>query len=242
MVSMRRSRLFTVFAGTLMAAFLLPAVALASEPPTPTPLPTFALHCALVIPAGHPNRERVACHWAAASGVQVRAYRLWRVVDPGLGRGRHLVARVTPDQPLRAVDHNILPGHRYSYRVVAIGTDGKRVALSNVESIRVGRPAQKLAMACAYLIGDARQGVTCHWSASVRRGAVRYVVTRAVNGGAREIIHRSGIHARRGLFDTDVAAGQTIRYRVFALTANGRVVGIGADSIVVPTIVTPLAS
>ena len=29
---MRRSRLFTVFAGTLMAAFLLPAVALASEP------------------------------------------------------------------------------------------------------------------------------------------------------------------------------------------------------------------
>ena len=239
---MRRSRLFTVFAGTLIAAFLLPAVALASEPPAPAPLPTFSLHCALVIPAGHPNRERVACRWAAATGVQVRAYRLWRVVDPGLGRGRHLVARVAADQPLRAVDHRILQGHRYSYRVIAIGTDGKRVAESNIQSIRVGRPAAKLAMSCAYLIGDAKQGVTCHWSKSVHRGAVRYVVTRSVDGGAREVIHRSGKHARRAFLDTDVAAGQSIQYRVFALTRNGRVVGIGTDTIVVPTIVTPLAS
>ena len=86
--------------------------------------------------------------------------------------------------------------------MVAIGTDGKRVAESNVESIRVGRPAQKLAMNCVFLIDDARQGVTCHWSASVRRGAVRYVVTRAVDGGAREVIHRSGEHARRGRSST----------------------------------------
>ena len=241
---MHRSRLFTVFAGALMAAFLLPAVALASEPPTPTPtpLPSFALRCALVIPAGHPNRERVACHWAAATGVEVKAYRLWRIVDAPLGRPRHLIARVKPDKPLNHVDHHIVAGHRYSYRVIAIGADGKRVAASNVQSLRVGRPAQKLGLHCAYLIGDAKQGVTCHWSKSVHRGAVRYVVARSVDGGAREIIHRSGKHARRAVFDTDVTAGQTIRYKVVALTANGRVVGVGMDTIVVPTIVTPSAS
>ena len=133
---MRRSRLFTLLGGTLLAAFLLPVGRAGREPATTTTpaAPTIKLHCALVIPAGHPNRERVGCRWAAVTGVDVRAYRVWQTVDAGLGRPRHLVARVTPDKPLRVVDPNIRRGHTYSYRVVAIGTDGKRVGVSNVES------------------------------------------------------------------------------------------------------------
>ena len=241
---MHRSRLFTVFAGSLVAAFMLPAVAFASEPPTPTPapLPSINLHCARVIPAGHPNRDRVVCHWTALDGVEVRAYRLWKIVDAPVAKARHIIARVPADKPLRHVDWRIFDGHKYSYRVVAIGKDGARVGISNVESFRIGRPAQKLNMNCAYLIGDSKQGVTCHWSKSMHRGAVRYVVARSVDGGAREVIHRSGKHARRGFLDTDVTAGQTIRYKVVALTANGRVVGVGLDTIVVPTIVPAAAS
>ena len=38
----------------------------------------------------------------------------------------------------------------------------------------------------------------------------------------------------------DVAAGQSIRYKVFALAADGRIVGVSrADTVLVPTLATP---
>ena len=119
---MHRSRMVTLLGGALLAAFLLPSVALASAPAATTVTPTapnITLHCARVIPAGHPARDRFVCRWTAVTGVAVRAYRLYRFVDAPLGRPRQLVARVTPDKPLRAVDWRISDGHRYSYKVVA---------------------------------------------------------------------------------------------------------------------------
>ena len=108
---MRRSRLVTLLGGTLLAAFLLPSVALGGAPASGTAAdPNIKLGCALVIPAGHPNRERVACRWSAVTGVDVRAYRVWRIVDPGLGRGRHLIARVTPDEHQRRSRTEFVPG------------------------------------------------------------------------------------------------------------------------------------
>ena len=174
-IQMRRSRLFTLLGGTPLAALLLPSLAVAAEPTTTTTpvAPTIKLHCALVIPAGHPDRERVGCGWSAVTGVDVRAYRVWKTVDAGLGRPRHLLARVTPDKPLRVVDPNIRRGHTYTYRVVAIGTDGKRVGVSNAEWLRVGFPAAKVALNCAYVIDAARQGVACHWAKADRPGAAR---------------------------------------------------------------------
>jgi hypothetical protein len=249
MVSMRRSRLVTLLGGTLLAAFLLPSVALAGAPAgataaavTPTP-PNITLRCARVIPAARPAHDRVVCHWSALTGVTVRAYRLYRFVDAPLGRPRQLVARVTPDKPLRAVDWNISDGHRYSYRVVAIGTDGSRVGHSNLVSLRVGRPAQALGLHCVFVVDGATQGVACHWNAATNRpGVVKYVLYRSVDGGARQWLYRTGKHGARHFLDTKVTAGQTIRYKVIAVTADGRVVGIGRDSIVIPTVVTPAAS
>jgi hypothetical protein len=246
---MHRSRLVTLFGGTLLAALLLPSVALAGAPAgvtaatvTPT-APNITLRCARVIPAAHPAHDRVVCRWTAVTGVAVRAYRLYRFVDAPLGRPRQLVARVTPDQPLRGVDWNISDGHRYSYRVVAIGTDGSRVGHSNLVSLRVGRPAQALAMNCVFLVDGTTQGVACHWNAATNRpGVVKYVLYRSVDGGARQWLYRTGAHGRRSFLDTHVTAGQTIRYKVIAVTADGRVVGIGRDSIVVPTVVNPTAS
>ena len=64
---MRRSRLLTLLGGSLLAAFLLPSLAVAATPAatTPTADPTIRLRCALVIPAGSPARERVGCGWTA---------------------------------------------------------------------------------------------------------------------------------------------------------------------------------
>ncbi len=239
---MRRSRLFTLLGGSLLAALLLPSLAVAAEPTTTTTpvAPNIRLHCALVIPAGHPARERVGCGWSAVTGVEVRAYRVWKTVDAGLGRPRHLLARVTPDQPLRVVDPNIRRGHTYTYRVVAIGTDGKRVGVSNAEWLRVGFPAAKIALNCAYVIDAARQGVACHWAKADRPGAARFVLVRSIDGGPRERIYRTAADGRRSFFDTDVVAGQSIRYKVFALAGDGRIVGVSrVDTVLVPTIATP---
>jgi hypothetical protein len=243
---MRRSRLLTLLGGTLLAAFLLPSAALAGTPAgvTSDPAPAaITLRCALVIPAAHPARERIACRWSAVTGVDVRAYRVWKTVDAPLGRPRQLVARVAPDQPLRFVDHDVSRGHTYSYRVVAIGTDGSRVGISNVASLRVGWSVEKLSLRCAYVIDTTRQGAACRWSKADRPAAARYVLVRSVDGGPRERIYRTGADGRRSFFDTDVAPGQTIRYKVFALARDGRIVGVGGPEIVVvPTIASSLAA
>jgi hypothetical protein len=240
---MRRTRLVTLLGGTLLAALLLPSVALAGAPASHTAAdPTIKLGCALVIPAGLPNRERVACRWSALEGVEVRAYRLWRIVDPGLGHPRQLVARVTPDEKLHAVDTHIRRGHTYAYRVVAVGPDGARVGISNLVTVRVGWRVEKLGLSCAYVIDTDRQGVACHWAKADRPGAARFVLVRSVDGGPRERIYRTGADGRRSYFDTDVAAGQSIRYKVFAIARDGRVVGVGGpDVVVVPTITASAA-
>ena len=178
------------------------------------------------------------CRWRRRVGVDVRAYRLWRIVDAPLGRPRHLIATVTPDEPLRHVDRDILPGHTYSYRVIAIGTDGHGVRDQRVVSSASAVRRRSSPCGCAYVIDGATQGVACHWSGRrVRRGAVRPL--RSVDGGARESDLPDAHGGRRSFLDTDVKAGQTIRYKVVALAADGRVVGIGGpDRIVVPTVVT----
>jgi hypothetical protein len=238
---MRRSRLLTLLGGSLLAALLVPSAALAATPAatTQTADPTIRLRCALVIPAGSPGRERVGCGWTALTGVDVRAYRVWKTVDAGLGRPRHLIARVTPDEPLRIVDHHIRRGHTYTYRVVAIGTDGSRVGFSNAEWLRVGWRAERIGLNCAFVIDAARQGVACRWAKADRPGAARFVLVRSVDGGPREPIYRTADDGRRSYFDTDVAAGQSIRYKVFALAVDGRIVGVSrADTVLVPTLAT----
>ncbi len=225
-------------------ALLLPQAALAAAPTgstvTPATAPTIRLACALVIPAAHPRHERIVCHWSALTGVDVRAYRVWRIVDPGLGRPRELVATVTPGEPLRSVDRDISRGHTYAYRVAAIGGDGSRVGVSNLVSVRVGWHPEHLALGCAYVIDATRQGALCHWSKADRPAAARFVLVRSVDNGPRQRIYRTGIDGRRSYFDTDLKAGQTVRYRVFALARDGRVVGVSdPDVVVVPTIVVP---
>jgi hypothetical protein len=250
---MRRSRLATLLGGVLMAGFLVPSAALAAAAPAtgapPAPVaaaqPAAAttaikLGCSAVIPVPRTAHREIDCHWSALSSTGVSAYQLWRWVD---GRPRRLIATVTPDQPLSHADTRVSAGHRYGYRVVAVGSNGSRLGVSNLVAIRLGRAAQRLAFKCVFVVDGQQQGVACHWSRTTRAAAVRYVLYRSVDGAARQAIYRSRINGRRSFFDTKVSAGQTIRYAVVARTLAGRIVAVGGPrAIAIPVVTAPSAA
>jgi hypothetical protein len=244
---MRRSIVARLAAGAVLASVLVPSAVLAAPTPTGTAggstgpalatTPAIKLGCAVVIPVPRTAHPAIVCRWSAPEGVAVRAYRLWRVVD---ARPRELIATVAAGDPRRHADKDIAPGHDYTYRVVALGADGLRVAVSNRVTIHLARFPQVLRFNCFYLVDGLVDGVTCRWSATTRPAAVRYVLFRSVDGAAREAIYRTGIDGRRSFLDTDVAAGQKIRYAVVALSATGRVVAVGGpDAMLIPTFVSP---
>jgi hypothetical protein len=237
---MRRSRLGSILGGLLLAALLAPTGAMAAGAhgtavATADPvIPTIRLDCRLVTSVLTDARRANVCRWSALEGADVAVYRLWRVVDD---RPRDLIAALGSEQELRFADRNIARGHRYTYRVVAVGADGARLGISNRVVVHVGRPAEDLRFNCAFVIDGDRSGARCAWGESHRAAAVRYVLYRSVDGAAREKIYRTGLNGRRIFLDTDVAAGQTIRYAVVALSASGRVVGIGGpDQVIVPAL------
>ena len=228
---MRRSRLVALVAGLVLTLLVLPSATLAATPTTTTP--AINLACALVIPAPSSVQPRIVCRWSAFDG-PVQVYRVSRRVDMGPA---HLIAAVTPGQELRHADPNIRAGHTYSYRVTAVANDGSRLGASALVSVHVGRVPEALGFNCFFLIDDAVQGAECHWSASTRPGAVRYALYRSVDGGARELIYRTGLNGRRSFLDVNVKAGQTVRYAVVVLAADGRIVGIGGpDTVKIPEV------
>jgi hypothetical protein len=120
---------------------------------------------------------------------------------------------------------------------VAVGEDGTRLGISNLVAVRIGRPAEALRFNCAFVIDGDSRGVACRWGEASRPAAVRYVLYRSVDGAAREAIYRVGLNGRRAFLDTEIVAGQTIRYAVVALAADGRVVGIGGpDAVTIPAV------
>ena len=231
---MRPRRLSIILAAALLVGLVLPTTALAA-PTTTSDLAVIKLGCALVVPNPlspiAPNRA-IVCRWTAPDGVTVKTYRLWRSVDAGQ---RHLLAAIPGDGTLRFADRNIRTGHAYHYLVAGIGADGTRVAKSALISVRVPRAPQPLAFNCVVVIDGADTSARCHWSDTTRPGAVRYILWRSVDGGAREAIYRVGEDGRRSFIDHDVKPGQTIRYAVVAINANHRIVAFGGpDRVVIP--------
>jgi len=239
---MRASRLVTLFAAAAIVLLLLPSATLAATSTTSV-APNIKLGCAVVIPVPASAHPRIVCHWTGLDTVPVRAYRLWRSVD---GKPRVLIAIVQPGQPLRHADPNVSAGHVYRYFVAAIGPSGDRVGFSNVVTVRLARFPEVLRFNCFFMVDGvdgAIQGVRCQWSAATRPTAVRYVLYRSVNGGARQAIYRTPLAGPRSFLDTDVKAGQTIRYAVVALDANGRIVGVGGpDAVKIPEVIFTAAA
>jgi hypothetical protein len=252
---MRRSRLVQVIGGTLMAAaLLLPSSALAASAPTAdagaaapaaTTVAAFKLECKLVYqnPLGPAAARRVnICTWNDPAGVSVKTYRLWRVVDAPNKSSRRMLVAVAAAEPHRYVDAAIRSGHRYTYYATGIGEDGKRVALSNRVTIKIGRSVEKIRMACALTTVSDASAVACHWGKATRATASRYVLIRSVDGAARERLYNVWLRGKRSFVDTDVKPAQTIRYAVLVLSSGGRVVGRGGPVAVTIPVPTPAPS
>jgi len=231
---MRRPRLARLVGAVLLAAVLLPQTAMAASAPATTTVtpPQIKLACSLVVPnpldPSAPNRA-IVCKWAAPASIVVSNYRVWRTVDKSTTRV--LIATVAPTDPLRHADRNIRTGHTYHYFVAAVNGTGTRVARSNWASVYVHRAPETLAFNCVVVIDGAKDWTTCHWSATSRAAAVRYVLYRSVDGAARQAVYRVGIHGARTFSDRDVKAGQKIRYAVVAYDKLGHVVAYGSPDV-----------
>ena len=241
---MRRSRLLTLLGGTAPGRAAAPV---ARRRPRgrrrPTPVaPTIKLHCALVIPAGHPARERVGCGWSARHGR--RRPRLPPVED----RRRRAGPAAPPPRPRHARTSRSASSTPTSGAATRTPTGswrsaptGSALASATPSGSASAVPAAKLALNCAYVIDAARQGVACHWAKADRpaRGTLRAV--RSVDGGAprADLPHRRPTAAGRSSTRTSRPASRSAT-RCSPSTADGRVVGVSrADTVLVPTIATP---
>jgi hypothetical protein len=195
---------------------------------TDRPLRTMRLGCTRFV--SDATGLAVGCRWSAVDVDTLRGYQLWRVVDaPGT---RRLIATVPAGEPLRFVDRNVSRGHRYTYVVLALAIDGSRLGRGGPVVVPIPAPDDALRMACELArIGDVR-GVACKWSATDHPAAVRYVLYRSVDGGAREAIYRAGLDGRRSFLDRAVRRGQSIRYSVVVFDTAGHVVGRGGPVVV----------
>lgn len=228
---MRRSRLATLLAGILMAAFLVPAATSAAT------LPNIPTTCALTVAAPFETKAAIVCRWTAPAGVTPAAYRVWRIVDGG---ARVAVGAVKADATLRFADKSIVPGHLYTYRIVAVDASKVRVAQGPLVSVRYARAPQALTLTCESSTVDAVAGIACKWNASTRTATTRYVLFRSVDGAARTAVYRVGVTGTRAYFDSGVTAGQVVRYGVVAFAADGRIMGVGISGpITVPVPVAP---
>ena len=195
---------------------------------TDRPLRTMRLGCTRFV--SDATGLAVGCRWSAVDVDPLRGYQLWRVVDaPGT---RRLIATVPAGEPLRFVDRDVSRGHRYTYVVLALATDGSTLGRGGPVVVRIPAPDDVLRMGCELArIGDVR-GVACKWSETDHPAAVRYVLYRSVDGGAREAIYRAGLDGRRSFLDREVKRGQSIRYSVVVFDKAGHVVGRGGPVVV----------
>ena len=254
---MRRKLLAPVIGALVLLGSMLPATALGvtagQSPVVDTAsvdhlLPRIRLGCVLIQPDATPTTDSVVpdvapaitCRWSAVDSPRVFVYQLWRIRDAADGGSRRLIARVRPGDALRYRDVRVKAGHTYTYKVVARAASGRKIAASRLVTVRIPRPDEVLRMACApATVGD-RQGVVCKWSEATHPRAARYVLWRSVDGGAREKVFRTGLDGRRWHFDTDVEAGQTIRYAVVVKSRAGHRVGLGGPVVVeIPGVEAP---
>ena len=165
----------------------------------------------------------VVCEWSTVD--RARAYRLWRVADPGTGDARTVIAVVEAGAPPRHVDETVEPGHRYVYAVEAVSADGSSLGLSEPVLVEVGPRDHRLRMACELTTTDAGRGIGCRWSEADVPGAAGWLLWRSVDGGERGVIARIGLDERPGYLDREVAAGHSYRYVLQLVNAEGSPIG-----------------
>jgi hypothetical protein len=174
--------------------------------------------------------EGIGCDWSPVDHPRAAGYRLWRAVDvPDPEHHRAVVFRTGDLAHTRFLDTEVRPGHTFHYAVEVVGHGGGSLAWSN--TVRVELPperAQDLALRCEGVrrTEDHPAGIACGWDASVHPAFAGYRLVRS-DGDERIVVFRTGDRAVTRYLDIEVRPGATYLYAVEAVTADGRVVGVG---------------
>lgn len=224
---MRRLTVLTASAVMAMVAITPSSTASASE------VEALRLDCQ---PQTTDSGPAVRCAWSeprtpAAAGVKL--YRL----DPAVDDQRQVVYRSADLSQTRFTDTHVRAGHRYVYAVVAFTSDGRVVARSRAEWVRVPKAPDMEVLRLQCEVGPAGAAVGCEWSRPETRDAAVVTLWRSIDGGEREIVERfrpSGPSAYR---DRVPAAAQHIVYAVIATDRAGDVVARSrAEAVRIPGI------
>jgi hypothetical protein len=201
---------------------------------TPASIDT-RLACKIVRDTDLPDRRAgIACAWTGVHHPKAAGYRLWRAVDvPDPEHHRTVIFRTRDLDHTRHLDTEIRPGHTFHYAVQVVGTDGGTLAWSNtvrvvvpplpdrVEALRLGCEGVR---ADTDLPGVHRPGIACRWSPSTRPAFAFYRLIRG-DGEERVVVFRTDDRRGTHHLDIEVEPGQSYRYVIEAVAADGHVVG-----------------
>jgi len=163
----------------------------------------------------------VRCDWSAPT-TRAETVKLFRL-DPAVDDHRRVVYSSEHVGETGFTDTHVRSGHRYAYAVVALNEQGRVVARSRAEWVRVPSDAiEVLRLHCA--LGSAQEAIGCEWSQPQSRDAYVVSLWRSVDGGPRQLVARfrpSGPNAYR---DAVPAHASRVTYSVIATTETDEVV------------------
>lgn len=185
----------------------------------------------------------VGCRWRLGDTLvrpqhEIVKWQLWSIqLKPTQGH-RNLVAELRPEQTAYRDDEVEAPA-AYLYAVLGLDARGEIVARSRPDlAVVAARPEREvLRLACRARIVDVapslstdrvaidapgRPVVGCEWSPTRHPRAVGYHLYRSADGGAREVVARTGLD-RTSAVDDSVGFGHRYAYVVAAVDADGTI-------------------
>lgn len=220
-------------AGAIALTALVPTTVSAGDRATDHHLEALRLECAARVTDAGPA---VRCEWSEPTAPSAVAVKLFRL-DLAFDDHRRVVYRSGELGITGFTDTEVRTGHRYAYAVVAYGEDGRVVARSRAEWVRVpsAHDVEVLRLHCS--LGPAREAVGCEWSRPESQDAYVVSLWRSVDGGQRELVERfrpSGPNAYRDPVPGDAT---TITYAVIVAGEDGSIVARSRlESVRIPTI------
>jgi hypothetical protein len=224
---MRRLTVLTASAVMAMVAITPSSAASASE------VEALRLDCRAQTTDSEPV---VRCAWSEPRTSAATGVKLFRL-DPAVDDQRQVVYRSGDLSQTGFTDTHVRAGHRYVYAVVAFNSDGRVVARSRAEWVRVPTTPDVEVLRLQCELGPARAAIGCEWSRPETRDAAVVTLWRSVDGGEREIVERFRPSGPTAYRDRVPAAAERIVYAVIATDRAGDIVARSrAEAVRIPEI------
>jgi hypothetical protein len=173
----------------------------------------------------------VRCEWSEPTSPAAAAVKLFRL-DPAVDDHRRVVYRSGNLAQTEFTDTSVRTGHRYAYAVVAVNADGRLVARSRTEWVRVPAASDVEVLRLHCELGDAADVVGCEWSRPTEPRAHVVTLWRSVDGGAREVVERFRPAGPNAYRDRVPPAAEHIVYAIVVTDRAGGIVGRSRPDVV----------